>query len=269
MKEIGMDELKRLQVEILLKVHQFCQDNGIEYSLDSGTLLGAVRHKGYIPWDDDIDIIMPRPHYDKFIKSFNGCFDDLYVMAPELNWNYYAPYANVCDRRTLLLEESMGHNNMEIGVKIDVFPVDACPDDYNSFFSLYSKSHRLLLELMSKRVKLRHYAFSNFRAFCGLSFWRLRSIGRSYSEIQKELCHLATSSDYDAFNHATIFVFLVGPLYLNKSVFESFVDMDFEGYKLRGIKNYDEYLTAMYGDYMRLPPENERVCHHGFLAYWK
>lgn len=269
MKEIGLEELKRLQVEILLKVHQFCQDNGIDYSLDSGTLLGAVRHRGYIPWDDDIDVIMPRPHYDKFLRSFNGCFEDLYVLAPELDWNYYAPYANVCDRRTLLLEDDMGHNNMEIGVKIDIFPVDACPDDYDSYLSLYSKLHKLHFELIAKRVKLGHYAFTNFRAFCGLSLWRLRSMGRSYAEIQKELCRLSTGLDYDTCSHATIFAFPADPLYLNKSVFESFVDMDFEGYKFKGIQDYDAYLTAMYGDYMQLPPESERVCHHGFSAFWK
>ena len=97
MKEIGIDELKKLQVEMLVLIDEFCQHNNIRYSLSSGTLIGAVRHKGYIPWDDDIDIMMPREDYDRFVSTFNGAYGHLSLLAPEINCNYYAPYANVFD----------------------------------------------------------------------------------------------------------------------------------------------------------------------------
>lgn len=269
MKEIGIEELKKLQVEILLKVHQFCQDNSIEYSLDSGTLLGAIRHKGYIPWDDDIDVIMTRPNYDKFIKSFNGYSDNYYVLAPELNWKYYAPYANVCDKRTVLQELTIGHNNIELGVKIDIFPIDGCPDEYDAYIRMHKKLRNLNNDLLSKRVKLNRYIHINFKRSIVLFLFRLKNAFRSYTKIQKEINKLSTSYDYNKSAFATLFVCPFKPLHVKKAVFESFVDVDFEGYKLKGIKDFDIYLTALYGNYMQLPPENERVYQHGFNAYWK
>lgn len=269
MKEIGTEELKKLQIDILLSVHQFCLENNIDYSLDSGTLLGAIRHKGYIPWDDDIDIIMTRPNYDRFINGFNGAFDNYYVLAPEINWNFYAPYANVCDSRTLLLEESVGHNKIDIGVKIDVFPIDGCQDDYNEYLALHKKLHYLNTMLYSKRAIMKYYMYNNIKRACALLYWRLKSSIKSYSEIQKNISLLSTQFKYDKSNFATLFVFPFFPLHMKKTVFESFVDVDFEGHKFKGIKEYDTYLTALYGDYMQLPPEEERVYQHGFSAFWK
>ncbi len=124
MKEIEIEELKRLQVDMLKCIDDFCVSNGIKYSLSSGTLIGAVRHQGYIPWDDDIDIMMLRDDYDRFVQMFNGSYSHLSLLAPELDWGYYAPYANVFDNRTLLQEGNNGHRGMQLGVKIDIFPID-------------------------------------------------------------------------------------------------------------------------------------------------
>lgn len=269
MKEIDIEELKKLQIDILLKVHQFCLENNIDYSLDSGTLLGAIRHKGYIPWDDDIDIIMTRPNYERFISGFNGVFEDYYVLAPEINWNFYAPYANVCDNRTLLLEESVGHNNIDIGVKIDVFPIDGCQDDYNDYLVLHRKLHYLNAMLYSKRAIVKFYLSNNFRRASALLYWRLKSSFKSYSDIQKSIHLLSTQFNYYDTNFASLLVFPFSPLHMKHSIFETFIDVDFEGYKFKGIKEYDTYLTALYGDYMELPPEEERVYQHGFTAFWK
>lgn len=85
MRPIDLEEQKQIQLNILIKVDQFCRENNLRYSLGGGTLLGAVRHKGFIPWDDDIDIMMPRPDYDKFVRSFNGYDEDLTCEAYELN----------------------------------------------------------------------------------------------------------------------------------------------------------------------------------------
>ena len=101
-----------MQVDILAAVDKFCEQNNIRYSLSSGTLIGAIRHNGYIPWDDDIDLMMPRADYDRFISTFNGVVEHLSVMAPELNANYYAPYANVYDNRTHLNEGCNGHRGI-------------------------------------------------------------------------------------------------------------------------------------------------------------
>ena len=102
MREIKFEELKNLQLDILLSVHDFCMKNGIEYSLAAGTLIGAIRHKGYIPWDDDIDISMPRPDYDKFICTFNQPNNYYQVIAMSNDREYGFPFAKVHDTRTFV-----------------------------------------------------------------------------------------------------------------------------------------------------------------------
>ena len=129
MKEISIEELKDLQTGIAVMVHDFCQEHGIRYFLGYGSLIGAVRHKGYIPWDEDIDLGMPRPDYERFIHTFPGAYPDLKVFAPELDPGYYAPYANVCLEGTLLVEQNLSHHGREIGVKVDIFPIDGAPSD--------------------------------------------------------------------------------------------------------------------------------------------
>ena len=154
MQRIADSELKLLQLDILCKVDTFCRLNDIEYTLYFGTLIGAVRHNGYIPWDDDIDIAMPRPSYDMFVKSFNGYDNNLYVICPEINLNYYASYANVCDRRTLLLEGKNGHHGVEVGVKIDVFPLDGTPDDEGEYVECVNRINHI-----NRIMKIKRYGF--------------------------------------------------------------------------------------------------------------
>ena len=145
MKKIETEELKRIQVDILKDIHEFCSINNIHYSLAYGTLLGAIRHQGYIPWDDDIDIMMLRSDYEKFIHTFPGSFKHLSICAPELDLNYYAPYANVWDNRTILDEgiNNADHRGKTIGIKIDVFPIDKTSS--SRLFEFYS---RILYKLL-------------------------------------------------------------------------------------------------------------------------
>src|SRR5690554_8012817 len=117
MTEINKDELKRIQIGILDKVTTFCEENNIRYSLYGGTLLGAIRHKGYIPWDDDIDISMPRPDYNKFIKEFNLIDDvNLKINTYEIDKKYPYPFIKVSDERTI--QKDFLNVNYSIGVNI-------------------------------------------------------------------------------------------------------------------------------------------------------
>ena len=269
MKEIDIEELKRVQLEILLKVDEFCTKNGIEYSLDSGTLLGAIRHKGYIPWDDDIDIIMTRPNYERFLNSFNNYCDYLKVYSPEIDWRFYAPYANVCDERTVLYEHGTGHNGIEMGVKIDVFPIDGSPSNYNDYIRVYNKIAKLNAALIAKRKVLSEVPLHRLRYICALICRKIYYFNKSYSDIQKEIHELATSVPFSSNSNATQLVYVFYPLYFDKPIFNNYINVEFEGHSLKAIEEYDTYLKCMYGDYMQLPPEDQRVYNHGFKAYWK
>ena len=157
MKPIAdVNEMRKIQMDILLFIHQFCIDNGIQYSLAWGTMLGAIRHKGYIPWDDDIDIMMTRPEYDRFCKLFH---DDrsvykLYDVHTDKKWIY--PFAKISDERTIRVEKNALD---EIGINIDVFPIDFYADSYEDAMKA--------LKRMKFRKKI--YVAKILRSYTGMS----------------------------------------------------------------------------------------------------
>lgn len=263
------DELKKLQLDILIKVDKFCKENNIRYSLDSGTLIGAIRHRGYIPWDDDIDIIMPRPDYERFINSFNGYDKFLYVLAPDLNWNFYAPYANVCDNRTILLEGTNSHRGIEMGVKIDIFPIDGVPDREDSYLESLHKIQHLNLVLYYKRVDLLKWKKSTAKDNLIMLRRKMKYVLFSYKFYQRKLHKIATRVPFEKSKFAANITFAQTVNRLDTNAFRKYILTDFECYRFSILERYDEWLRKMYGDYMQLPPEEERVPHHGFTAYWK
>ena len=270
MKEITNKELLELQLDILHKVDVFCRQNSIQYTVDGGTCIGAVRHKGYIPWDDDIDIAMTRPNYDKFIHSFNGSYPNLEVYAPELNWNYYAPYANVCDKRTVLYEGSNGHHGMEIGVKIDVFPIDGVAPDINEYRKNRKIQKKLWTAMYAKRTLLGVLWRKNKKSACHIFLKKLRLCATSYESLQKASRELAIKYPFETSQYVEDFTNpFTREVRCSRQAFEEYMDVPFESITVSIIKGYDEYLTKLFGNYMQLPPEEQRISHHGFKAYWK
>lgn len=124
MKKIETEEMKKLELDMLIDVAKFCDENDIRYYLSGGTLLGAVRHKGFIPWDDDIDISMPRPDYLKFVSTYNGSSEFYQVQSIENNDKYWRTFAKVFDTRTYLKEDAIRMPKDGNGVFIDIFPID-------------------------------------------------------------------------------------------------------------------------------------------------
>lgn len=267
MRIISFEELKELQLDMLCKIDEFCRNNNINYTLAYGTLIGAIRHKGYIPWDDDIDVAMPRPDYNKFIATFNGVYEKYYVMAPDINANFYAPYANVCDNRTLLEEFDNSHRGIPMGIKIDVFPIDGTPDSEADYKNLVSTIKMYKYILTSKR---NHYRFSCSISSIKSLIVRLISLFYKYEDVQKKIIKKCSEFPFNSSKWVDTVCF---PVYKNtrvpKSFFDDYVDVDFEGKKFKSLKEYDFYLRAIYGDYLQLPPKDKQVPHHGFTAYWK
>ena len=148
-RQLGLKDIQRVSLDILKDVHAFCISNGINYSLAYGTMLGAVRHKGFIPWDDDIDIIMPRPDYERFKKSFKSSKGNVLVTEDES----YIAFSRVCDtQRTMTGKSLWPWSKKELGLWIDIFPLDAVENDKQKF---HDKIQRLE-SLSTKQIKARN-----------------------------------------------------------------------------------------------------------------
>lgn len=266
-KEILLDELKVLQMDVLTLIDEFCIEHNIRYSMACGTLLGAIRHRGYIPWDDDIDICVPREDYKKLIAEFPNTYKGKIKLASlerDLDWE--RPYAKAYDDRTVLLEKA--NTKDVIGVNIDVFPIDEVPDNDKEWFS-YDKKRRFLQTLFA----LKFVKTSRSRSF-------LKNIGVILTHILT--CFLSNrkfAHKIDIFSqlnnskgYGRCFECCQGLLQkkpFSKSLFDCLIYIPFEDRSYMAFKDADKYLTNGYGDYMKLPPEEKRVTHHKFKAYWK
>jgi len=264
---IEVEELKRIQLDILCYFDKFCRDNSINYSLACGTLLGAVRHKGYIPWDDDIDIYMLRDDYVKFVDLFLGSDNDPYKLNcfPH-NKNIDRVYANLYDSRTVMIEGKA--QSYELGVFIDIFPLDDVPDeqkDWNRFKKKlffvswlrnvkvfeWSTPRGLLKNLSLYVSKFILFPFSLNSVLSYMNSFIQKNNGKGYNHVYQ--------TSYGVENDETLI----------KEMFYDLVDYEFEGHKFKGVHDADAYLTTLYGNYMQLPPEENRVAHHLFKAWWK
>lgn len=259
MRIITSEELRKIQLDLLQKTADFCESNGLRYFLCGGTLIGAVRHKGYIPWDDDIDIAMPRSDYEKFINIFNRPQNYYQVMSFETNPDYAYAFAKVYDNRTILKEL---HYKGTIGAYIDVFPADAVKDA-----AQIRKIMLLHKVLNTKRANYYHRTLSKMIIN---SLGKLLLLPFSAQQIARWMDSEARKYAFGSLPTAGV---IVNPLgvgeMVEKSVFDSDTYCEFEGRKYRVPIGYDKWLRSIYGDYMQLPPVEHRVTHHTFEAWWK
>lgn len=270
MRELNLEEVKKIQLEILHKVVEFCEKNKITYFLCAGTMLGAIRHKGYIPWDDDIDLMMPRPDYEKFKKIFNDS-DLILNDYQKTKSKNTTPFLKVEKRNTLLIEEFAP--KVKLRINIDVFPIDGFPDDEDEL-----GKHLIELKQKIRKIVLRNLKYSWqkhsvwWKSILLSVNWKLRKsrINLSYSarKVCTDLNILAQKYEFGKSGKAGIAVWGYGPKEVCPyKVYTETVKVQFEDGYFNALKDYDTYLNCVYGDYMKLPSEDKRKSHHSFKAY--
>lgn len=261
-KEIDIKGLREIQLGILDMIHAFCMERGIRYSLGGGTLLGAVRHKGYIPWDDDVDIMMPRPDYDRFLMEFDGMYPHLRIQNAFTDPKYILPFSKVIDDRTILEERVSENETRKSGVFIDVFPVDGLPPENGlaRFCKRWTAFRRPMIYTSQADGAL--VKFPCLRPVCRLLINHRHAVAKAESFV--------SSIDFDT----ALFAGAISGRYgwkehMGADTFRKYSDISFENRVYRCISDYDTYLTKHYGEYMQLPPEYMRVRTHDFMAWWK
>lgn len=264
MREISIDELKRIELEILDYVADYCKSNNLSYFLSDGTLLGAVRHNGFIPWDDDIDICMPRNDFNKLIALFNtNQQSEIYeLVAPAATKSRYY-YIKIIDTRTIKIEDGIKYNNDYLGVDIDVFPIDGSPDRFEDYDQRRGCINKLY----------RHYSTVAF-GFSGsfkhkFKVLLLKALWGNKKSILSKATAICELNNYDSARYAARYGQFSLGFRVEKRCYEKSVNKLFEGKYYPVPEGYDEVLTAQFGDYMTLPPEEERATHHSGKAFWK
>lgn len=281
MKKISIDEMKSIELSILIDVDKFCRENKIQYSICGGTLLGAVRHGGFIPWDDDVDIMMPRKDYIRFIEEYRN--ENYVVRSIENDEDYWGCFARVFDKRTMIKHDTMYFEKKGDGICIDVFPVDNLPDGiirrkilfleqeimvnlYKASVASYTKTNRYR-DIDGKFTYTRS-ALRNVCKYIAVTLFRPLPSKKIIKIINKNASRWK--------NQSTKFVASIVDCHygadcevMPSEKFYKIKNIKFEGVELMASEAYDIYLKRMYGDYMKLPPIDKRVRHHDSKAYWK
>lgn len=258
------DEIKKIELDILLEFKKFCESNNLKYCLAYGTLLGAVRHKGFIPWDDDIDVCMPRPDYERFIKIFDGYNERFKLKSNRLN-NMSAPFTKVIDVTTEI-EAKYVDGDIDTNLWIDVFPVDGLPEDDNLLCDYYKKVriYRRVLGLIDCKLGDGSNRFRKYSKYILKPIANLIGSKRCIEEIER----LALTYDYKESKYVGMITWASNGLgeRMLKSEFEQSTEVEFEGHKFPAVACWDKYLNNIYGDYMKLPPIEKRRTHN-MVAY--
>lgn len=267
---ITADEFKKLQMaqlEIMDEIHSLCAQNNVCYYIIGGTALGAVRHKGFIPWDLDIDIAMPRSSYDRFKKICNAELNGRYVYHDFQNTkDYNHPHALVCIKNSVLKHKFCKYNPSEenLGIYVDIFPLDNAPNKKED-----QKKQAKLLKRIKKQKKYKvGYLYDNSKykrivkgAIKKLLFWenidglnyKFDKVSRRYNSTDTNyLCSMASHFSYEK-------------QCMPKEIYGEPQLVDFENRKFYAPQKIKEYLEIIYGDYMKLPPISERNANMNAL----
>ena len=264
MRKLETEEVKRYELELLLAFDEYAKQNSIAYSLGYGTLLGAARHKGFIPWDDDIDVIVPRPDYDRIVEAAkSGLEINGYKFVGYEIDKYPFPFLKLVNPN-IVVKDAPTKDNIPLNLWMDVFPIDGCASDSESFNKQFSKAYfyRALIKTGNYKFlgagRTRGKRMLKMLAMPFVTLFRLNDIA------ERRLLKFAKNNvPYD---EADTYANLVWGPYENgemisKEMMSGFTSLEFEDYDFPAIAEWDKLLTGLYGNYMELPSEEARVSH--------
>ena len=261
-----ISEIQQMELGIMEYIHEVCHKIGVKYFLSYGSLIGAVRHKGFIPWDDDMDICMLRDDYEKLQDYMIAHPDERYeLMSYKNNVNYVYPFMKVQDNHTYLVEEDVRIDS-DMGIYVDIFPVDGYEDD------------QAFKDKMTKIIKKRQLSCYTFKGITNTksvvnSIIRYISVIIFYftntNKYVSQIDELAKSRKVEDYEQADYLIYkdMNKPVWKREWI-EDVETGNFEGKEFMIPKHYHEILTSDYGDYMQLPPVAQQVSHHDFKL-WK
>lgn len=271
MREMTNKEIQSVSLEILKDVHSFCAEHNIKYTLYGGTMIGAIRHRGFIPWDDDVDIAMPRPDYERFIKEYQSAAG--YKLKCYEKGDCQLAFARVCEMKQTRVSQSLPWCKEVTGVYIDVFPLDGAPDDRLSaekfIKNLYRSWNCIKLSRVAERklsdqktwkrklnVLIRKFLFRNPLVYhIDWTAWHIKRC--------KKIRYGSTSH----FANVSFMEYKMKE-YQDIKDFQSTLLVTFEGETFCVCNGYDNLMRTKYGDYMQLPQESERRVKHGGSGYY-
>lgn len=273
MRELNIQESQSVSLEILKIIADICEANEYRYFLMYGTLIGAIRHDGCIPWDDDIDIMMPRPDYSKLLDYLSDHISDykhLKVFNPDTCAEYPYMITRVSDIRYKVIMEN--EKDYGMGAFIDIYPFDGLGNTQREALKFGLKGDRIS-SLCYQSTRLRcatEVTTSFFRKLIKLPvFLFSKACGKNI--FQRKLKKLEGVKQYDQYTYVGCIVWLSGGIkdIFKREWFEEYEKHKFESYEFRIPKQYDQVLRHTYNDYMKLPPEKDRIGHHFYHIYKK
>lgn len=271
MKELSLREIQLVEFEVLKKLKELCEKLNLRYYLFYGTLLGAVRHQGFIPWDDDVDVAMPRPDYEILLDY---CTKNADALAPyrlmhcRKDKKYIYPIVRLCDTRYYVDYE--GAVEYGLGLFVDIYPLDGCGDTEEIAKEIHRKNDILQkLTLLSGIDKYKPSIQGGFLRSC------VKFAGYCYAKLLGAR-HFANKADknsrklpFDTSPYVSCTVWFDWYHRFDKAMLDNPPSLTFEGEQFTVPGDTNRLLTDWYQDYMQLPPEEEQIGHHYYRAYLK
>ncbi len=250
-------KLQLVQIEILKVIHNFCIINNIKYSIAYGTILGAVRHGGFIPWDDDLDICMLRDDYNKFIELWTDT-DEYILQNHDTNRDFAQSFTKVRKRNTAFVQKTDLGKNYHKGIFVDIFPFDRVPEK-----KLHQKKQ--MIDVMLYNLFVREYAPMNNGKLLQLGSKLILKLSRKNKLPLKAKKYLKKICKYNKNTNlklADMSVINTMRMHYDKKLLEKIVDIKFEDTYVKVLEDYNSFLKIRYGDYMKLPPEEQQTWYH-------